>query len=220
MKLIPFAVLVACAFSSGCKSTEADESSPIEPLQRWAEQQEPTLYARDGSVVQGPKSRSDAKTATETAADARHDPVHDPIHEIGTRDGSRMYLLELYQKSVEERESLTREVKSLQAALTKVGDAQAAVEKERDGARMQIEKLQADLDKARADNQELAGRLLTAQIRRLEAEKLLLETRIAGLQRDSSDAEAKPNAIEAGGEAPAPAKPATKPMPPPHGSRR
>lgn len=216
MKLIPFAVFAACAFSSGCKSTQADESSPIEPLQRWAEQQEPTLYARDGSVVQGPKARSDSKSATESAADAHHDPVHD----IGARDGSRMYLLELYQKSVEERESLTREVKSLQAALTKVGDAQAAVEKERDGARVQIEKLQGELDKARADNQELAGRLLTAQIRRLEAEKMLLETRIASLQHDPNDADTKSDAVEAGGEAPAPAKPVSKPTPPPHGSRR
>lgn len=193
MKPILIAAAFVCALPAACKSTDADEPTPLEPIQRWAEAQEPTLYARDGSVVQGPQAaREGAKSAGEAALGSA-----DPRHDIGARDGSRMYLLELYQKSVEEREALTREVKSLQQALTEVGDAQAKVEKERDAATAQIARLQTELEKARTDNQDLAGRLLTAQIRRLEAEKLLLETRIAALQRDATEQDGAAKAQEA-----------------------
>lgn len=228
MKPILITAAFLCALTSACKSTETDEPTPLEPIQRWAEQQEPTLYARDGSVVQGPKTaRSDqpgSKNAGEAAATS-----DDPRHDIGARDGSRMYLLELYQKSVEEREALAREVKSLQQALDEVGNAQAKVEKERDGALAQIARLQTELEKSRTDNQDLAGRLLTAQIRRLEAEKLLLETRIETMQRDAAERDdaAKPQeaaSAQSGANLPAaPAKPvaSAKPKDPAaHGDHR
>lgn len=167
--------LCLAALALACRSADTQASAnPGVPAAGWSGLPEPALYARDGSVVQG----------TPPAGASTSDPRHD----VGVRDGSRMYLLELYQKTVEEKEALAHEVQNLQAALARAGEAQAAIEKERDDARAQNARSSKELEQARTDNTDLAARLVTAQIRRLEAEKLVLEGRIEALRRDGMGA--------------------------------
>jgi DNA repair exonuclease SbcCD ATPase subunit len=156
------------------------------------------LYARDGSVVSGdPPAR---------AAGAG------PVHDVGAREGTRMYLLELYQSTVEEKEALQRETEGLQATITRAAETQASVEKERDAAVARAAALEKELAQARSENGELAARLVTAQIRRLEAEKLLLEARIEALRRgEAASAKTTP--------ASAPATPRPEEPKPAHGGR-
>lgn len=165
------AAILVLGGALACRTTQADTRPDMGVV---AKQEAPVgdtpLYARDGTVVQGPGASSE------------------PRHDVGSQNGSRMYLLELYQKTVEEKESLAREAQSLHEAISRAGETQAAIEKERDEARAQTAKLARDLERAQADNVELSARLVTAQIRRLEAEKLLLEARIEALKRDTSAA--------------------------------
>ncbi|MBK7878535.1 MAG: hypothetical protein IPJ77_23000 [Planctomycetes bacterium] len=152
-----------------CRATQADARADTGVVAKQTEiLDEPPLYARDGTIVQGPGASSE------------------PRHEVGARDGSRMYLLELYQKTVEEKEALTRETQSLHEAITRAGETQSALERERDAALAQTSKLSQELARAQSDNVDLSARLVTAQIRRLEAEKLLLEARIDALRREGS----------------------------------
>lgn len=154
-----------------CRATESSARPDTGvALKRTEELPESPLYARDGSVVQGAGAASE------------------PRHDVGARDGSRMYLLELYQKTVEEKDGLAREVQSLHEAVSRAGETQSAIEKERDAARAQVAKLAQELERAQTENVDLAARLVTAQIRRLEAEKLVLEARIDALRRDASAA--------------------------------
>ena len=130
-----------------------------------ASESKPKLYARDGSVV-------DAKSpGTVTQTDTLG-------HDLSPTNGGRMYILELYQKVIDERDGLQLEVKSLRTDNERNRLALSESEARAD-------QLQADLDRALADkqslvdeNMELASRLTNAQIRRLEAERMLLESRI------------------------------------------
>ena len=121
------------------------------------------LYARDGSPV--PNQASGAVTTTDTVS-----------RELGPNDGSRPYLLELYQSAVDQKEKLELELSALQRALDEAEQGRLADEAERDGLQLRIDSLQGDVTRLEQQNLEIAGRLATAQIRRLEAEKLLLET--------------------------------------------
>lgn len=164
-------ILVLASFAGACASAPTQSApSPDASAARWADSAAaPTLYGRDGNPVQSaPASESD------------------PRHDVAPADGSRMHLLEIYQRTVEEKEALAREVEGLQSALTHSAETQSALEKERDAARADVERLQRELAAAKTDNADLAGRLVTAQIRRLEAEKLLLETRIDVLRREGA----------------------------------
>jgi len=100
----------------------------------------------------------------------------------------RMHIIELYQAALDERDQLLTEVEALQAALQKSQEALAA---ERDGGASQATLIQA-LEEAKRrmteENREMASRLTTAQIRRLESEKLLLETQIAWHQEKGAAA--------------------------------
>lgn len=160
---------VSLACTSG-PTRGAENAAGVDP--RWSSAADPVLYARDGSVVQGASGGSS--------------PASEPRHDVGARDGSRMYLLELYQRTVEEKEGLAREVQSLNDAVVRAGDTQRALEKERDDARQLAARLEQELERSRADNVDLAARLVTAQIRRLEAEKLVLEARIESMRREAS----------------------------------
>jgi hypothetical protein len=158
------AILLAACRSSGSDTTSASSST------HWPEQPEGPLYARDGHVV----------------APAGGASASEPAHDVTPRDGSRVYLLELYQKTVEEKEGLMREVQTLQAAAAHDVETQSALGQERDTARARVTELEQKLQLAQADNADLAARLVTAQVRRLEAEKLLLEARIEAAKRDPS----------------------------------
>ena len=123
----------------------------------------PRLYARDGALVAGP-------------ADGAQ-PNGPQSRELGDGSG-RMVLLELYQNVIEERDALSLEVSSLRAELEKSRAAQKIAETEALAQVSRVEALEAERTKLSADALEMAGRLTTAQIRRLQAEKLLLEHKL------------------------------------------
>lgn len=123
------------------------------------------LYARDGSVV-------DASSGAVTVQDAPH-------RAVGERDGSRTYLLELYQKAMDDKDALTLETQALQAQLESERKLREQALAERDAAQAQVAAAQAATAQKDAEVRDLSGRLVQAQIKRLEAEKMLLEHLIA-----------------------------------------
>ncbi len=91
----------------------------------------------------------------------------------------RNHIIELYQAVLDERDQLITEVTALQTAL---GSSQTQLEAARSGMAERDTRISALEEGSRSlteENNTLAARLTTAQIRRLEAEKLLLETQIA-----------------------------------------
>ncbi len=125
----------------------------------------PPLLAWDGGVIAG----APQGVVTEESGTPRG---------LQSPPGGRMHIIELYQQVLDERDALAEEVESLQRALEQTG---AALEEERRKS-AQLELRVAGLEEGHRglleENRELAARLATAQIRRLEAEKLLLEARI------------------------------------------
>ncbi len=172
---------------AGCRMPQALESAGFyleseEPLARdqagasVEAEAAPPLLAWDGGVVQGPRPGQVSDQGT-------------PAHGLEPTIEGRMHILELYQAVLDERDSLALEVKALTAALEKSETGLGETRR----ASSELETRMAALEEAKEallrQNQELAARLTTAQIRRLEAEKLLLETRIAW-QREKGEPQA------------------------------
>jgi len=143
------------------------------------------LYARDGSIVQ-----SDGKASVQAP---------NPSTGRAPQEGSRTFMLELYQKAIDEKEALALEIKNLEATLEKSRNELAASVKEKDELQKKHDALEAERARLQEENFDLAGRLVTAQIRRLEAEKILLESKIEWQRLEEK------NATEKGKTAPAPA---------------
>jgi hypothetical protein len=161
-----FAAFLACAcVSAGDELRQGQDTQASvftnPPGQESSEA--PRLYARDGTLVAGP-------------ADASQ-PAGPHSRELGDGSG-RMVLLELYQNVIEERDALSLEVSALRAELEKVRSTQKSAEAEALSQVSRVEALEAERAKLAADALEMAGRLTTAQIRRLQAEKLLLEHKL------------------------------------------
>jgi hypothetical protein len=125
------------------------------------------LRGWDGGVVEEPRAGEIA-----TVDGVRH-------HGLEPSMEGRMHIIELYQEVLDERDQLLTEVRALQDALEK---SQATLEEGRltaTGFGTRITALEEGNRRLTEENRDLAARLTTAQVRRLEAEKLLLETRIA-----------------------------------------
>lgn len=167
-------LLGACA----CATTKG-EIVPAQPNSAAAanEAGKPLLYARDGSVVANDQPGSITTTG-------------EPTRDVASSAGSRMYLLDLYQKAMDEKDALALEVKGLNAALTQEQSALEAMTKERDSLAAQLQGLQGENQRVSLENADLAARLTTAQIRRLEAEKLLLEAQIEWQRAQAADLDA------------------------------
>jgi len=173
-RTIRSSLAAGCALAlAACGTTRAPAQPAPAPFA--AGDPEPVLYARDGSVV--PVDGS-ARTADLGA----------PIHGLEPRGESRMQILDLYQRAVGEKDALAKELRELDLTLADARAAQDAAARERDEERARAAALEQELARAREQQNELAARLTTAQIRRLEAEKLLLETRLA-LARSSERAD-------------------------------
>ncbi|MFT5291105.1 MAG: hypothetical protein ACI8QS_002248 [Planctomycetota bacterium] len=135
------------------------------------------LLAWDGDVIDGPTpgtvvEREDLTNGLETAP------------------GGRMYLLQLYQDVLDERDVLSDEVRALRKAL---GDAQARIDDtsaSTSGLSTRLDMLESEVERLVTENEDLAGRLTTVQIRRLEAEKMLLEARIDWYRNRASEEDA------------------------------
>ncbi len=166
------AVLAAC---SGTRSEikPSPSSAPANPGASTA----PLTYSSDGSVVIGEQPGSITTTG-------------EPTRDVATHAGSRMYLLDLYQKAMDEKDALALEVKGLGSALSQEQAALEAMTKERDALIAKLQTIQGQNEALSAENADLAARLTTAQIRRLEAEKLLLEAQIEWQRAQAAEADA------------------------------
>jgi hypothetical protein len=135
------------------------------------------LYARDGSVVGEPSPGS----VTVVPGGARG---------VAPDSGTRWTLLEQYQEAISRNEELEFELAAMSSALD-----QGELREQELAARIEVLQQELAAMKARTEtlegqNIELASRLTTAQIRRLQSEKLLLEAkldwkRVEGLMRAS-----------------------------------
>lgn len=124
----------------------------------------PTLYGRDGTPVE-PQQPGAVVTTNR--------PINDGVS--ADDGGSRSLMLDKYAEAVEQRDEMRHANEGLQAAL------EMAEERAR-GLDEQLVALQAAFDQLSSEKKEadtraidLAARLATAQIARLEAERALLE---------------------------------------------
>ena len=122
------------------------------------------LYARDGSVVQ-----ADGRASTQRSG---------PAGERLPPEGSRTFMLELYQKAIDEKEALALEIKNLEVTLEKSRSELTAALKLTEELQKKHAALEAERARLQEEGFDLAGRLVVAQIRRLESEKILLESKI------------------------------------------
>lgn len=151
--------------------TPESEGTPMEAAAQGASRQgaaqQPVLYGRDGTPV----GTSAPGTVTET-----NKPINGGVAtEI---PGSRSTLLDLYSEAVNDREVLTKRNEDLSIALemseTRANDMQAQL-KSLQFAYDELGQAKQAVDQASFD---MAARLATAQIARLEAERALLEATI------------------------------------------
>lgn len=184
MKRVVVLVLAtaACCGAVACTSTPAavsDVAVPkLVPFQGKSDDGAPKLYGRDGGVVSAAQPGSVAKTDV-------------PPTGVGPDSGSRTRVIELYQQVVEERDRLRGELTDFVAALQK---SQSRIEQLEGELRSQSGAAglsSQERDKLLQENMDLAGRLATAQIRRLEAEKALLEHMVAHAEEASAPNEPK-----------------------------
>jgi hypothetical protein len=144
---------------------------------------QPPLHAWDGGVVDGaPQGRVTAQEGTPRG--------------LETPPAGRMHIIELYQQVLDERDALAEEVELLRKSLEETTLALDAKSKAADELSSRVAGLEAAQQALTSENQTLAERLVQAQIRRLEAEKLLLETRI-GVERAKAEEAARAAAAQA-----------------------
>lgn len=135
------------------------------------------LYARDGSPIAatGPGGPSTVGNPGGGALGA---------HQPGDETGGRMYILELYQRVIEERDTLAHELSALNAELDHTRKTLTAADRRIAELESSVTAVEADKRALIDQNLDLAGRLTTAQIRRLQAEKILLQKNLAELRED------------------------------------
>jgi chromosome segregation ATPase len=162
---IPFLLLLLCACSASPAGTGPTQSAIAPGVSPGSG----TLYARDGSVV---------------SASAQSGKEPEPKREIGDGEGSRVYLLELYQKSMDQKNALSVEVEGLRATLEEERKLATAATAEQERLRTELAQVTQERDGLRTQAFDLAARVTSAQIARLEAEKALLQFKIERQQGD------------------------------------
>lgn len=176
LSLLPFAAATGCALPQIKGVPEKGNSIRVEPevvqgveasARPWTKQklQEPQLYSRDGSPV----------GVQETGTVAVKPEV---THAATQTDGSRWTLLEQYQDAIAANEELEFEVSALGEALDIAETQVATLTATNDELRGQMSDYEARIAALESENIELAARLTTAQVRRLQSEKLLLEAKL------------------------------------------
>lgn len=157
------------------------------------------LYAWDGGVVDGaPQGRVAEQEGTPRG--------------LETPPAGRMHIIELYQQVLDERDALASEVEILRKGLEETRVALEAKTKESIDLSAQVAGLEAARAGLMSDNRDIAARLVQAQIRRLEAEKLLLETRIE-VERAKAEEAAQAVAAQSRPGAAKPRAPSKEPAP-------
>jgi chromosome segregation ATPase len=164
--LVPLALGCASSPRSDVPRRETTPETPGSPAASgWSGSK---LYARDGTVVE------DAGAPAQDGPGGSASP-----RELAPSEGGRMYLLELYQAAIDERDTLEVELRAVQAELALARETLLGSERSASELQAEIARLTAESRRLVDENLDLAARLTTAQIRRLQVEKVLLETRIA-----------------------------------------
>lgn len=135
------------------------------------------LYGWDGSPVAG------ADPGGIERAPAASD------RELDETGGSRFMMLELYERAVDERDGYLLEVEHQNRELELARQRYAELERRFAALSASHDALGAEKEAVEKQNRDLVGRLATAQIRRLEAEKAWLEAAIAQ-EREAAEASA------------------------------
>lgn len=166
----------ACAMPTMKALPAPTETLPVETMpaagpqnEGWAAQPrpEPKLYARDGSVVGAQPAGTVAVTPNTGQSVA-----------APGGEGSRWTLLEQYQSAVKAKEEMEVEVQGLTAALDQSEARELQLATEVEQLRELAAQNEARIAALQTESVELASRLTTAQIRRLQSEKLLLEAKL------------------------------------------
>jgi len=168
-KTIPFLLFALGACGSTPPSTSPSPAPTSSSASPNVNPGAGTLYARDGSVV---------NAGTQPVR-----PDQEPRRELGAQEGSRVYLLELYQKAMDEKNALALEVESLHATLDDERNAATTSTSEVDKLKADLADVTKERDALRAQALDLAARVTSAQIARLEAEKSLLQLQIDAAQQ-------------------------------------
>jgi len=135
------------------------------------------LYAWDGGVVDAPAQGVQ--------------PAQGEPRGLEQPAPGRTHIIELYQQVLDERDALTEEVELLRKSLEQTTLALEEETRKSNELDARVAALEVSHRELMEDNQAIAARLVQAQIRRLEAEKMLLETRIdVEKQREAEAAEA------------------------------
>lgn len=158
------------------------------------------LRARDGSVV----------AAQPPGSLAQQEVLQ---HEMQPTATGRMYLLELYQQAIDERDALELEVSNLSRSVDQMRREKEQLMRELDGKQAELAGAEQEIVALLGENQDLAARLATAQIRRLEAEHMLLEAKLEWLLASEAQTAGAPR------RATSTAEPARSPVDPATGKR-
>lgn len=101
--------------------------------------------------------------------------VEEPIRQVDGVSNGKVWLLELYQKTLADKEDLTRRLADSEHARSDSQAAQAALTAERDELALRAKDLDRRVRELEAQSLELARRLADSEIARLEAQKSELE---------------------------------------------
>lgn len=131
------------------------------------------LYGWDGAPVGGPVQSAEPGRVQVTEGSLSH-----TLEGTQGSGGSRLVLLELYQQTVEEREELALQVEVQTAALEQAEQRYQELVQRLAELEASHASLSAEKGAVEEECQDLAARLTTAQIRRLQAEKAWLQSAI------------------------------------------
>jgi len=171
-KTIPYLLLALCACTSTPPSASPNPSATSSSVSPKANPGDAVLYARDGSVV--------------NAGNQPTRPDQEPRRELGSQEGSRVYLLELYQKAMDEKNALALEVESLRATLEDERKTATTTGTEEEQLKASLAQVTQERDALKTQALDLAARVTSAQIARLEAEKALLQLQIDAAQKEET----------------------------------
>ncbi len=155
---------------------EASPAAPRAPAVQATEiaVETPRLYARDGSVVDGaPRGQVETRERL--------------VHDLQPSGGGRMYILELYQQVMNERDDLQRELHQLEQERQRQNEQLTSAEERQVRLEERVTALEQEQRRLVEENLELAGRLTSAQIGRLEVERLLLQAKVREAKEAARD---------------------------------
>ena len=173
---------------SGCILSPTQHSTP--PAQAGWEasvgQPGAVLYGRDGSPI-GAAAPAPMDAMAQAGPQAQVSPTEDMPHRPQDAVGSRPVLLELYQEVVTEKEALQFQLDATDQALKSTEDRMFDLEKRLEDEIRAREAAEVARREFEAQMFDIGRRLSVAQMRRLEAEKLLLEKTLAERRQMAED---------------------------------